>query len=448
MPGLQRKLGLGSAIATVAGESIAIGIFLTPAGMAKSLGSPFWLLVVWLVMAAMTLSGALCFGELASRYPESGGLYVYLREAYGPRIGFLYGWMCLLVMDPGVTAAMATGMATYAAYLFGWSTLSAKLAAVVSLLALGAIHIVNTRLSGGLLRAITWLKFGILLLIVLRAILYHLGSLSNFVPFAAQRTGSLPLGPAFAMGLIAAFYTFGGWWDVSKIAGEVKDPARTLPRALVVGTLLVSAAYIFISGVFVYLVPLQRVTSDQGFVSQAGEVLFGAAGAKLLTAAVVICVLGSLAVLTMAAPRVYYAMAKDGLFFAKVAVPHPRFGTPSRAIALQIGMSIVLVLLGSFSQILAYFMFVAVLFVGLALSTIFYFRHNDRASAEVRVPGYPFTPVFFLAIVVLLLAIMLLHNWVQALGGVAVVLAGWPLYTLIERKRISGQTVEAEITAS
>src|SRR5215813_4320959 len=130
--GLHRELGLGSAAAAVAGEAIAVGIFLTPAGMAKSLGSPFWLLAVWLVMGAITISGALCFGELAARYPEAGGLYVYLREAYGERIAFLYGWMSMLVMDPGVTAALAVGGATYGAFIFGWTPTVAKLVAVTA----------------------------------------------------------------------------------------------------------------------------------------------------------------------------------------------------------------------------------------------------------------------------------------------------------------------------
>jgi basic amino acid/polyamine antiporter, APA family len=432
---LQRRLGLGSAIAAVAGESIAVGIFLTPAGMAKSLGSPFWLLMVWLIIAAMTVSGALCFGELASRYPESGGLYVYLREGYGQRVAFLYGWMCLLVMDPGITAAMASGMGTYAGYIFGWGPGTTKAVAIATLLALGALHILNTQLGAGVLRVVTWLKFGVLGAIVLRAVFFHLGSLANFRPFVQQRVGSMPLGPALAIGLVAAFFTFGGWWDVSKIAGEIKDPARTLPRALIAGVLGVTAAYVFISAVFVYLVPLERVTSDQGFVSQAGEVLFGSAGAKLLAIAVVLCVLGSLAVLTMVAPRVYYAMSKDGVFFSKVAVPHPKFGTPWRAIALQVGMASLLLLVGSFGQILSYFMFVAVLFLGLTVATVFRFRRaQPNQPGVVRTFGYPLTPIFFLMIVVLLLAIMLLHNWLQAVVGLAVVLAGWPLYSMIERR--------------
>src|SRR3569833_2036363 len=158
---MRRELGLGSAVATVVGESIAIGIFLTPAGMAKSRGAPVWLLFVWGLMAAMALSGALCFGELSTRYPEDGGLYVYLREAYGRRVAFLYGWMSLLVMDPGVTAAMAVGMATYVSYIFGWGTLVTKFAAVGAVLLLGALNIVNLRISAALLRVVTWLKFGV-----------------------------------------------------------------------------------------------------------------------------------------------------------------------------------------------------------------------------------------------------------------------------------------------
>ena len=404
--------------------------------MAKALGSPFWLLAVWLVIAAMTLCGALCFGELASRYPESGGLYVYLREAYGPRTAFLYGWMSLLVMDPGVTAAMATGGATYAAYLFGWGAWATKIAAVVSLIALGIVHVLNTRIGAGVMRVVTWLKFGVLGVILARAVFFGLGNWSNFRPFVGQHPGSMPLGSALAMAMVAAFYTYGGWWDVSKIGGEIENPARTLPRAFVGGVVLVTIAYVVISGVFLYLVPLERVTSDQGFVSQAGEVLFGAAGARLLTGAVVLCVLGSLAILTMVSPRVYFAMAQDGLFFSKVAVADPRFGTPTRAIAIQIGMASLLVLLGTFSQIISYFIFVAIAFLGLTISTIFVIRRRQpHAETYILAAGYPFTPAFYLFIVAVLLGLMLMHSWLQSLVGVVVVLAGLPIYILLERRQ-------------
>ncbi|HZM10011.1 MAG TPA: amino acid permease [Candidatus Limnocylindrales bacterium] len=433
---LRRELGLGSAAAAVAGEAIAVGIFLTPAGMAKLLGSPFWLLFVWLLMGAISISGALCFGELAARYPEAGGLYVYLREAFGERVAFLYGWMSMLVMDPGVSAALAVGMATYASFIFGWSTTVAKLFAIASIAAICGLNMINTRASAGFLRYITWLKFAILALLVIWALVFRLGSWSHFVPFVAQRSGSTPLLPALGGALVAAFYSFGGWWDVSKIAGEVKDPARTLPRALVLGVVGVVAAYVLVSGVFLYLVPLGSVTNDQTFVAQAGAILFGRTGANLLAGAVIVCVLGSLAALFMLCPRVYYAMARHGVFIHSVAELHPVFATPMRAIGIQGIMASLLVALGAFDQIIAYFIFVAVLFIGLTVSTVFVFRRRERGAAPtIRTPGYPFTPLAFLGMVLLLLTLMMLRSPRQALLGCAVVLLGIPVYALIQRRR-------------
>ena len=432
---LRRELGLGSAAAAVAGEAIAVGIFLTPAGMARTLGSPFWLLMVWLVMGGITLSGALCFGELAARYPEAGGLYVYLREAFGERIAFLYGWMSLLVMDPGVTAAMAVGGAGYGAYIFHWSPLVSKLVAIAAVAVLCTINMLNTRAGAGFLRYITWLKLGVLGLIVVWALAFRLGSWSRFVPFVAQRPGSSPLLPAIAGALVAAFYSYGGWWDVSKIAGEVKEPARTLPRALTLGVLAVVTAYVLISGVFVYLVPPESVTSDHTFVAQAGAVLFGQAGANLLAGAVVLCVVGGMAAMVMLCPRVYYAMANDGVFLKAVAQLHPRFGTPVRAIGIMGLMTSLLIALGAFEQIIAYFLFVAVLFIGLTVSTLFIFRRLGT-PAPVRTPLYPITPLIFLVqVVALLLAILMSTPW-QALLGCAVVLLGLPVYTLLQREHV------------
>jgi APA family basic amino acid/polyamine antiporter len=433
--GLRRELGLGSAAAAVAGEAIAVGIFLTPAGMARTLGSPFWLLLVWLVMGGITLSGALCFGELAARYPEAGGLYVYLREAFGERVAFLYGWMSLLVMDPGVTAALAVGGAGYGAYIFGWSSLVSKLIAIATVAVLCAINMLNTRAGAGLLRYVTWLKLGVLALIVVWALVFRLGSWSHFVPFVAQRPGSSPLLPAIAGAMVAAFYSYGGWWDVSKVAGEVKDPARTLPRALMLGVLAVVAAYVLISGVFVYLVPPKSVTSDHTFVAQAGAILFGQAGANLLAGAVVLCVIGGMAAMIMLCPRVYYAMASDGVFLKSVAQLHPKFGTPVRAIGIMGVMTSLLIALGAFEQIIAYFLFVAVLFIGLTVSTLFVFRKRGTPT-PVRTAGYPLTPLIFLVQVIALLAAILMNTPWQALLGCAVVLLGLPVYSFLQREHV------------
>ena len=432
---LRRELGLASATALVAGECIAVGIFLTPAGMAKALGSPMWLLFVWLAVGAMTMTGALCYGELASRFPRAGGVYVYLHEAFGGRVAFLYGWMCLLVMDPGLTASLATGTAAYAAYMFHWSPGASKIAAIVAIWALCFLNILSVRLSAGFMRWITWLKLGILALITVWAIVFRLGSWSNLLPFVAQRRGSLPLGPALGVGVMAAFYSFGGWWEVSKIAGEVRDPGRTLQRAMVVGVLLVTTVYILVSGVFLYLVPLDKVASDETFVAQVGAILFGPTGGIIFAAIVVICVLGGLAGFVISAPRVYYAMARDGLFPPAVARLHSRFGTPAAAIAMQGAIGTLLVAVSSFQQIISYFIFVAVFFIGLAVAGMFRVRKTAPPSGSVILtPGYPFTPVVYLLFMALTLVLLALRAPRESALGVVVVLAGVPVYEVFQRK--------------
>jgi basic amino acid/polyamine antiporter, APA family len=429
--GLRRQLGLGSAAAIVAGEAIAVGIFLTPAGMAKSLASPFWLLIVWLAVGAMTLSGALCFGELAGRFPSAGGAYVYLRESFGPLTAFLYGWMSLLVLDPGLTAAFAVGFAAYAAYIFHWPPLVVKIAAVAAIWVICLLNIFSTRISAGFLRWITWLKFAVLATLTVWALAFRLGSWSNFVPFVAQRSGALPLAPGLGAALVGAFFCFGGWWDAAKIAGEVRDPGRTLPRALALGVIAVTAVYIVISAVFIYLVPIEKVASDGTFVAQAGEVLFGPAGGIVFAAIVIVCVVGSLAAFIMSSPRVFYAMARDGLFLKSVASIHPRFGTPARAITVLGVISSILVALGTFEEIIAYFFFVAVLFLGLTVAGLFVIRRKPRQTETIILTaGYPFTPVAFLTLVTIMLILLATRNPKEAALGSAVVLAGWPVFIL------------------
>ena len=430
MTPLRRQLGVGAVTALVIGEVIAVGIFLTPAGMARTLGSPFWLLVVWLVMAGMAIAGALCYGELAARFPEAGGGYVYLREAYGPAVAFLYGWKCMLVMDPGITAALAVGLASYVAYIVPLSAAAQKVVAVLTIAGLAGVNVIGVRLGARVMQWFTALKLGALALIAVLALALRAGHWSNFVPFIAQHSGSDPLPGAFAPALVGAFFAFGGWWEISKLAGEARDPQRTVPRALALGVAAVAAVYILTSAVFLYLVPLEQVTSGETFAAQVGAVLFGAAGGKIFAAIVIIAVFGSLLALLMALPRVYYAMAGDGVFFQAVATVHPRFGTPARAIAIQATLASVLVLSGSFNQIVAYFIFVTVLFLGLTVAGLFVVRRRSPLSTAppYRTPGYPLTPILFLALVAVLLFLLAGHNPLQAALGLGIVGLGAPVY--------------------
>ena len=432
--GLRRQIGLVTAAAVVVGEVVGVGIFLTPASMAKSLGSPLLVLAVWLLSGLMALSGALCYGELAARFPAAGGGYVYLREAYGAPLAFLYGWMAFLVVDPGLTAALAVGGASYVGYAAGLPPAGVKALAVASVLVLAAVNIRGIQLGGWVVRWLTIVKLALLLLILLWGFGLSLGDWSHFQPFVERRAGSPPLAGALAGALVAAFFSYGGWWDLSKLGGEVRDPARTLPRALTLGVLAVTVVYVLTSAAFLYLVPPEGVTSGEAFAAQAGEALFGPAGATVFTCVVVVAVFGSMAAFTMSAPRVYFAMARDRLFLRAAARLHPRYETPARAIIVQAALATLLVLLGSFDEIISYFMFAVVLFITLTVAGLFVLRRRSPAAPYLT-PLYPFTPAVYILLSLGLLALLAMGSPRQALLGVAVVALGLPVYYLVFRGR-------------
>jgi basic amino acid/polyamine antiporter, APA family len=408
------------------GEVIGVGIFLTPAEMTRALGSPFWVLLVWLVVGAAALCGALCYGELSARYPEAGGGYVYLREAFGPAVAFLYGWKSLLVMDPGLTAALAAGLARYVGYLVPLSAAGQKEIGIVAIVVLAGVNVLGVRLGALFLQVLTALKLALLGIIMVWGFASGRGAVEHFLPFVAQRSGSAPLLAGLAGGVVGAFFAFGGFWDVAKIGGEVRDPARNLPRALVVGVGIVTLVYILTTAVFVYLVPIQAATSGEAFAAAVGLALFGPAGGRAFAAVVIVAVLGSLAAVLMAAPRVYHAMARDGVFPHAVGEIHPRYGTPARAIALQATLGCVLLTLGSFSEIVAYFIFVTIAFIGLTVASLY--RLPRPSDAAYRVPGHPWTPIGFLALLALLLALLAAGSPRQAALGTLVVALGVPVY--------------------
>jgi APA family basic amino acid/polyamine antiporter len=438
--GLARQLTLPAAVALVVGQVIAVGIFLTPGSMIRTLASPFWILTVWLIMGAMAVCGALCYGALAARFPQAGGGYVYLREAYGRRLAFLYGWKCFLVMDPGITAALATGFASYAAYIVPLGSVTTRLVGIGAIAGFALIHVAGVRPGARVLTTLSVLKVSLVVVLVVAALASAGGDWHHFVPFAFRPGAAAPLGGALAGALVAAFFSFGGWWEVTKIAGEVRDPARTLPRALWIGIVAVTMVYIAVTLAFIYAIPIDRVAASQAFVAQAGEAIFGAAGGRLVAAIVVVCVLGSLGAMMMFAPRLYFAMATDGLFPSAAATLHPRFETPARAIAIQAVLASILVAIGSFETIVAYFVFITVVFIALTVASVFLFRR--RGAFEVS--GFPWTPAVFLVLVAALLVLLGSSNPLQALLGVAIVAAGVPVYALLGRRTADAATTRAQ----
>jgi APA family basic amino acid/polyamine antiporter len=430
---LARQLTLPAATALVVGQVIGVGIFLTPGTIIRTLASPVGVLLTWGAMGGMAICGAVCYGALAARYPQAGGGYVYLREAYGPRVAFLYGWKCLLIMDPGITAALATGFASYVAYLVPLGNAGSRLAAVGAIVAFAVVHAAGVKVGVRLLTAVSVLKIALVFALTAGALASPGGSWSHFTPFMERLPGAPALMGAIAGAFVSAFFSFGGWWEVTKIAGEVRDPSRTLPKALWLGLVAVTLVYMAATLSFVYVIPIGQIGEGQAFVAQVGEAIVGPGGGAAVALIVIVCVLGSLGALQMLAPRVYFAMAQDGLFPAGAAVVHPRFGTPARAIATQAVLASALVALGTFDTIVAYFVFITVLFIAATVGSVFLVRRRDPAF---HVPGYPWTPVAFLGMVTALLLLLAVSNPLQALFGLGLVAAALPVYQVIGSRRL------------
>jgi basic amino acid/polyamine antiporter, APA family len=430
-----RTLGLDAAAAIVVGEIIGVGIFLTPAEMTRVLGSPLWVFGVWLAMGAAVLCGALCYGELAARYPEAGGGYVYLREAWGPGAAFLYGWKSLVVMDPGLTAALAAGFAHYAAVLVPLGERGEKSVAMAAILLLALTGALGVRLGAGVVRLLAVTKLLLLGTLIAWGFASSRGAWTNFVPWLERREGSAPLAAGLAGAFVSAFFSFGGFWDVAKVGGDIRDPARILPRALALGVGTATIVYLLTTGAFIYLVPIQSAGSGVAFAAEAGAALFGPDGGRVFAAIVLVAIAGTLAAVLMTAPRVYLAMARDGLFLRSMGRLHPRFGTPVRAIALQAVLACVVVELAAFDAIVAYFIFPTVAFVALTVAGIY--RLPRPAGPGYRIPGYPVTPLAFLALLASLLIVLAVGRPLEAALGSLAVALGYPIYRFIKGRAIA-----------
>jgi len=441
---VKRQMGVWTATAVVTGEAISLGIFLTPAGMAKSLGSPALLAAVWCGMALITLAGALCFTELAVRNPQDGGEYVYLRRGFGRRVAFLYGWMAAVVMYPGVAAALSVGIVPYLQALLPIPESLVRLVPLSILLTLGALNYLGTRLSSGVMSTLNWLKVPVLAALVCWAFLSGHATMANVLPIATRRAGSDPLVDGIAGATISAFFCFGGWWEAGKIAGEVKNPSRNLAVAFSGGVLIVTAIYLLLSLAFVAVVPMQQIGSNAAFVALFGEVLFGAAGGRVLAVCVVLCVLGGLMVLTMAVPRVTLALARSeaddskGGALAAFARLHPRFQTPANGVLLQTAMAMVVVTMGAFDKILAYIIFPSVVFLALTAATLF--------RTPVARWWYPVAPLVFIAGSGVLGLMLLMHNAVAALLGAGIVLCGLPVRWVLTKGSRAQSSVSHRVT--
>lgn len=400
-------------------EVVGVGILLTPATMMRTLGGVWAPLVMWLAMGTLTAAGALCYAELATRYPRAGGAYVFLREGFGRRCAFVYGWMAMLVMDPGITAALGIGFAQYLLAALG---LPPRFMPVVAIAGIAAFAVLVNRGVVAIGRTMAWsagLKLVIVSLLVMAGLWRVAGS-----GLAVAAAAPVSLGPqGMAAAVVAAFFAFGGWWDLGRVSEDVASPRRTMPVALVGGVLLVTAIYVMVTLTFALAAPAGALQTDEAFVAAAGDALFGRTAGRLLAVMVVLTVSGSLAAVLFGAPRTYVAMMRDGLLPARYRWFDPKRGSSPAGTAVQAVLACVLVLLGSFDQILGYFVPAAVFFLGLSAASLFVLPRPAAASA-FRAPLHPLPLLVFLGLIVAMLLLFLLGQPTQTLLGAGVVLLG------------------------
>lgn len=381
------------------------------------------------------LAGALTFGELASRYPLAGGPYIYLREGWGERVAFLYGWQSLLVMDPGITAALATGLSEYIVVLWPAAAGAERWLAIGVIWLLALVSITGLTLSARVLGLMTATKLLAFAAVVVIAFAAGSGSWSHFEPFANRHSTAVPLGEAVALGLVSVFFSFGGFWEASRIAGEVRHPSRTMPAALAIGVICVTFVYVATTLAFIYLVPVQQATSASEFARLAGEGMLGTTGPSVLAWVVVLSVVASLLALLIMAPRLYVAMSRDGLFPAALASVSPTTQSPARATALLALLASGFVFVGTFQQIVAFFMCTTLIFIALAAAAVMVIRRRTPERAAFSSPGYPVTPALFIVLVAGVVVLVAINRPLQATAGFAIALLGLPAHGVFTRRR-------------
>ena len=427
---LHRRFGVWAAIAMIVAEVMGVGIFLTPAGMVRTLANPAWVLGVWALMGLLSVAGALCYAELGTRFPEAGGGFVFLREAFGERTAFVYGWMSLLVMDPGLTAALAVGLAQYVLALLGGPASLVPVVAIVSIILMSIVSILGVENSARVMRWTAAAKLGVVVVLV-AAVLVGADAASAT---AAAGTSALPSFQVLGGALMGAFFAFGGWWDLGKMSEEIVEPKRTLPVALVGGIVVVTVVYAGLSVAFMRVLGGAAPATDDAFVIALGSALFGSAAGRLLAAAVVIAVAGSLAAVLLGAPRVYLAMARAGLFPSALVRFHPQRQSAPLATLVQVVLACLLVTLGTFDQILGYFVPAAVFFLGLSAAAILVLPRPRDAATVFRAPAHPSPIIVFLVLVAVIVVLFAVARPMQTLTSALVIALGIPVGWLIIRR--------------
>jgi len=443
-----RALRPFDATMVVVGGIIGAGIFINPYIVAQRLDSPALVLLAWVLGGLIAIAGALTFAELGSLFPTAGGHYAYLRDAYHPVFGFLYGWALLFMIEGGAIAAVAITFAEYTFRFLGRPGAPAAILAVLGILIVTGVNYLGVRPGSRLLNLFVILKVAaIAVLIGVGMILpgaptadpAAVGAAAEAVTGASGLDGLTALFLAMGAALIPVMFSYGGWQNANYVAEEIRDPVRNLPKALFRGTAIVVTTYVLVN--FVYLKALGHA-GLAGTLTPAADTanhLFGPVGDRLIALTIAVSTFGFLNLTMLAPTRVYYAMSRDRLFIPAVARIHPKYRTPSLAILIQSGWAIVLVLTGSYAQLVDYVVFADWIFFGLAGAAVFVFRRThpvgERAEGSFVTPFFPLVPAVFVGVAVLIVGSVLRSNPVGSGMGLVLLVTGVPAYLYWSRNR-------------
>ncbi len=425
-PTLDRPIGLLQATAMVVGIIIGASIFVQPSEIDRHVPSIPGVLSVWVIAGVLTLFGSLVCAELSSAFPRTGGVYVFLKETLSPSVGFLWGWAMFWSAHSGIIAASAMIFARYVGFFRPLDDMGIKAVAIAGILVLSLVNYLGVREGSGLQTAVTLCK--VVAIVLLLAMVVVIGS-----PAARQDT-QVTAGPVtfreFVLAISAALFAFGGWHMVTYTAGETHEPRKTIPRALVIGSLTVTACYVALNAAYLYLLPLPAVTSSTRVAADAAQAVAGPHGAAVISALVILSAVGVLNGVILAGPRTYYAMADEGLAFRWLGHIHPRFHTPDRTILIQAVWSSVLVATGTYRALFTRVIYTEWLFFALMGVGLFRLRKRAGYQPVYAIWGYPVVPVLFIGASVVVAVIQIAADPVQATTGLLLVVLGLPVYYL------------------
>jgi basic amino acid/polyamine antiporter, APA family len=435
MTELRRSIGLVRATAMVVGIIIGASIFVQPSAVTAQVHSFAGVLLVWTTAGLLTLIGSLVLAELASAFPRTGGVYVFLREAYSPSVGFLWGWAMFWTMHSGIIAVIAMVFARYVGAFVPLGDGGILIVAVTSIVVLSAVNYLGVRFASGVQVVLTCIKVFALVLIVVAALnVARQGGGALRLASGAAVT-AMPAPAAFALALIAGLFAFGGWHMVSYAADETVNPTRTIPRALMLGALTVTALYVAVNAAYLFVLPLTTVALSTRVAADFADAAVGGSGAQIMSALVVLSTLGAMNGVILAGPRVYLAMADDGLLFKWAGAVHPRYRTPHRAIVLQAVWSSVLVVTGTYRALFTRVVYTEWVFFGLLAAALVVLRRRPGYAPVYRAWGYPVLPSLFVLSTAAIVLNQIVHDPLDSVLGLGLVLAGLPVYYIWARKR-------------